>query len=753
MRADLDIFNGIIESVYDEIDKKKKKFKTEKNIVVGTIYKKPDSDIRKFIETFTSVLNKLYSENKLIYFLGDYNINLLNIDSHNPTNEFIELMYSHNFFPLVSRPTRIMQSSATLIDNIFTNNIDDTNLSLNGILVTDISDHFPIFHLNYSYSVEMEESYIVTRVYNEKNKNAYNETISSMNWIDVLNCENTQESFDIFHNKLIEIHDKCFPKIKIKKKYSNRKPWLTETLKNSIKMKNKLYHTSKKVQCVRTESNYKRYKNTLNHVLKMAEKKYYKELLLENKDNMRKSWSIIKSVIGKYKQKQNQKLFKLNDGSTTDNGKIISDKFNDFFINVGPNLAKNIPKMNKTPLYCMNDKIIESMFVDFVTNDEIKQILSNLKNSACGWDELSVKFMKLSIEFIIDPLTHICNQSLMEGIFPQQLKIANVIPLYKSDDPMHFNHYRPVSLLCILSKVFERIMYVRLLKFLEKMKIIYEKQFGFRKHHSTYMALILLMDKITKSLNKGEFVVGVFLDFSKAFDTVNHCILLKKLEFYGIRGIVLKWFESYLDCRSQYVTYNGEKSTPRNIICGVPQGSILGPLLFLIYINDLSNICGSMMPLLFADDTNLFKSGQNYKHIQNEIEKDLTKISEWLKINKLSLNIKKTQFMIFTNKNSTQPDFEIKIDGHRIDQTFKTKFLGVIIDSQLTWKEHINYICSKVAKGVGIIIRARKLLDKDTLMTLYYSFVYPYLQYCNHVWGNTFDKYLKKIICITKTCC
>ena len=136
--------------------------------------------------------------------------------------------------------------------------------------------------------------------------------------------------------------------------------------------------------------------------------------------------------------------------------------------------------------------------------------------------------MKLSIEFIIDPLTHICNQPLMEGIFPQQLKIANVIPLYKSDDPMHFNHYRPVSLLCILSKVFERIMYVRLLKFLEKMKIIYEKQFGFRKHHSTYMALILLMDKITKSLNKGEFVVGGFLDFSKAFDTVNHCILLKK---------------------------------------------------------------------------------------------------------------------------------------------------------------------------------------------------------------------------------
>ena len=638
-RADLGIFNDLVESIYIEIDRSQ--FNSEKNIVIGTIYRKPDSDICKFVEMLSVILDKLSKENKLVYLLGDYNLNLLNAESHSLTSEFIEMMYSHHFFPLISRPTRITQNSATLIDNIFTNNVCDVESSLNGILVTDISDHFLVFHINYKYTANDTESYFLTRVYSQKNKQIYKEKMSSLNWNDVVNEYQTQVSFDIFHDKLRAIHDECFPKIKIKKGYSNRKPWLTDSLKKSIKLKNKLYHLSKKIPCVRTESHYKSYKTTLNRLLKKAEKSFYNDLLINNKHNMRKSWSIIKTVIGKYKQSNCQKRFKLNDDSITDDKNIISEKFNDFFINVGPNLAKNIPKMNKNPLYCMPNSILESMFVEPVTSEEIKKLVMNLKKSASGWDDISTKFLKLSLEYIITPLTHLCNRSLQEGVFPEQLKIANVIPLYKSEDPMKFNNYRPVSLLCILSKVFEKIMYTRLLKFLNKLQIIYKNQFGFRKHHSTYMALMLLIDKITKSLDKGEFVVGVFLDFSKAFDTVNHEILLKKMEHYGIRGHVLSWFKSYLSSRSQFVTYNGVKSTQKNITCGVPQGSILGPLLFLLYINDLSKVCESMMPLLFADDTNLFKSGKDCDKIQNEIEHDLLKISEWLKINKLSLNIKK----------------------------------------------------------------------------------------------------------------
>ena len=380
----------------------------------------------------------------------------------------------------------------------------------------------------------------------------------------------------------------------------------------------------------------------------------------------------------------------------------------------------------------------------------MSNILLSLKISATGWDEIPVKLLKLSNCYIVQPLTFISNLSLSQGMFPDKMKLANVIPLYKSDDPMYFNHYRPVALLCILSKVFEKIMYSRLLEFLENYQILYKNQFGFRKKHSTYMALMILVDKITKSLENGEFVIGIFLDFSKAFDTVNHDILLQKLHHYGIRGTAFMWFKSYLSCRYQYVTYNSTESSKKLIKCGVPQGSILGPLLFLVYINDLANVCKTSMPLLFTDDTNIFFSGKDPHTIEAQINEELKYISEWLKTNRLSLNVKKTHYIIFATRNFTRPNLNVQIEGHTIDETYQTKFLGVIIDSNLTWKQHIMYISGKIAKGIGIIKKARKVLDKETLVTLYNSFIYPYLCYCSHVWSGTSVTYMNRLIILQK---
>ena len=257
------------------------------------------------------------------------------------------------------------------------------------------------------------------------------------------------------------------------------------------------------------------------------------------------------------------------------------------------------------------------------------------------------------------------------------------------------------------------------------------------------MAHMILVDNLIKSLENGEYVLGVFLDFSKAFDTVDHSILLSKMYHYDIRGVAFKWFQSYLADRQQYITYNGVQSSKKLIKCGVPQGSILGTILFLLYINDLVKVCSTTLPFLFADDTYLFISGKNLTEMAHSLNKELLEISPWLKINKLSLNVNKTHHMLFTKERKYIPCISINIDGQSIDEVGSTRFLSVHIGNRLTWKKHISYISGKVSRGIGVIVRARRILNSDALLTLYYSFIYPFITYCNHVWGSAYATSLK----------
>ena len=260
------------------------------------------------------------------------------------------------------------------------------------------------------------------------------------------------------------------------------------------------------------------------------------------------------------------------------------------------------------------------------------------------------------------------------------------------------------------------------------------------------MALIILIENLINAIDNGKCAGGIFLDFQKAFDTLDHCILLDKLYFYGIRGQAFDWFSSYLHNRQQLVNYYGCESDLKTIKCGVPQGSILGPLLFLLYINDLSKVSEYFMPILFADDTNLIATGYNLNNIVSEINKEIANIYAWVKANKLSLNIDKTKFMLFTPKCVTRSINGTFIDGNKIMEVTETKFLGVIIDCKLNCSPHITYISKKVAKGVGIILKARKLFDQETLLTLYYTFVYRYLNYCIHVWGKAYNVHIHDLI-------
>lgn len=746
LRPELNSPDHNIETLFCEIDKSISPF--SKNIIIGVIYRPPNTDMTKFNAYLNIVLDLIAKEGKLCYILGDFNINLLNESSHSQTHEFLDNMLSHSFLPVINRPTRVTEFSASLIDNIFTNNYDHNYECKQGVLLIDVTDHYPIFHINNKITATNEDKFIFKRIWDSKSYDKFINEINNTDWDPIYNCNDTQIAYTLFHNILYQIFDKHFPMKRIKLGYKTRKPWLTPAIKASIKHKNKLSYVAKLHPTAFNKTQYHHYKSLLNKIMRISERNHYQLALESNRTNLKKSWQILKEVIGRNSKKIINTKFTFGETETADS-EIISEKFNQFFLDIGHSLASAIPAENLHFNSFLHNDVTSSIYLSPVDNREIERIIKTLKKSSPGWDEITSDILGACSSIISHPLVHIINLSLMDGIFPTELKIAKVLPLFKNGDPSQLKNYRPVSILSTISKIFEKIMYTRLLDFFNKHNVLYKYQFGFRKGHSTDMALVTLIEKVSNALEKGEYVLGLFLDFSKAFDTVDHAILIDKLQHYGIRGIALKWIKSYINNRTQFVSYNGHYSSHGNITCGVPQGSILGPLLFLLYINDLAHVSKKLFILLFADDTNAFLSDTDISSLESTINIELHKLSIWLNCNKLSLNIDKTHFMLFCTRKPTR-EIHISLNNHCIAEARTTKFLGVIIDNKLSWKDHIAYIHTKISKNIGIIIKAGRYFNKDTVLNLYYTFIFPYLYYCNIVWGNTFKTHLQKLVTIQK---
>jgi hypothetical protein len=684
--------------------------------------------------------------------LGDFNIDLLN--SNNCNQLFLNTLLSNGFYPTIDRPTRIRDASATLIDNIFVN-IHNSHID-SSIWLADISDHLPIYiTLPYEHNSKPKNAVncISKRKYSEEQINAFREELTRTDWTSVYLAEGTQNKFNIFSSTITMLHDKFFPQINTKIKFSSTyKPWLTSSILNSIKKKNNLYKKLLKSKSPELKTKYLKYKNKLVSVIRMAEKNYYTNKLLEVKDNVAKTWKVMNEMIGRGPARNTITQIKSND-SIIDEPEEIANKFNEFFVNVGPDLAKEIPPSNKRPSDFLKGNFPDSMYISPTNEFEIMDIIKNLRNTnSKGSDDLPLSLIK-TCDFALSPiLTYLNNESFLEGVFPDSLKIAKVIPVHKSGDVKCISNYRPISILSTFSKISEKLIATRLNKYLLDKSILRDNQYGFREKLSTSMALLKLTDDISKSIDDGNVTVGVFIDLAKAFDTVDHSILLKKLAHYGIRGVANDWFCSYLTNRRQYVRIGKFNSVLSLIKCGVPQGSILGPILFLIYINDLNQISEILHTIMFADDTNLFLSGKNAIDVESQFNRELVLISEWFNVNLLSLNVKKTSYMVFSNARNSRID--ILLAGSKINQVYETRFLGVIISSKLNWNAHIDTVLNKISKTIGIIAKVRHLLPTSATRTLYLCLVEPYISYCNIVWAQSKPTtQLDKILRVQKKYC
>jgi hypothetical protein len=408
-----------------------------------------------------------------------------------------------------------------------------------------------------------------------------------------------------------------------------------------------------------------------------------------------------------------------------------------------------LPKDKSFKDYLKNKFNLKFTF-DNVDEENVGKIIDKLSPKASfGFDGISSKLLKSIKTAVVKPITIIINQMINTGIFPDKLKIGKIIPVYKKDDETQFTNYRPISLLPTISKIFERILFKQLYKFFLDNNLFYNSQYGFREGHSTEYATLELVDRITLEMDNMNTPIEIFLDLSKAFDTLDHHILIKKLEYYGLQGLSIKLMKSYLLDRKQYVELDESSSDMLNLTTGVPQGSILGPLLFIIYMNDIAQASKMFNFIIYADDTTLSTTIEivikNTKDqtLSDTINSELSMVNSWLKVNKLSLNVKKSKFMIFHTKKRQVQNLTLKIDNVIIERVSKFNFLGLTLDEYLTWKPHIDKTSNKISQCMGILNRLKHFLPLQAKVHIYNSLVLSHLHFGILLWGFKCEKVFK----------
>lgn len=690
-----------------------------------------------------------------VIYVGDVNINLLSKDS--TTLAYHSLLNNNGFLSLVNSPTRITSASQTCIDHVFVRHRDICSFK-SDVFDIGVTDHcilgLKYVNPNCGINERLNDSHLNEAVGTRYcDINLIKNKIKEVNFNHVLASNDVNLSYNKFQNILSHVLDSCMKNSSPNSKLNRAKnvtPWITSTILKKISKRKKLYKIYKRRPYdTKFESYFHRFSSNLTQEIDLTKNQFYESKLEKCKGDSAGQWRIINGLTGRKNNSTVDKI-ELHDNTIVSDPAIVARLINEHFISVqsgqmtsqGTVADGTLPSLYNQP---------RSFFFMPATVEEVKTVINSLKNKrSTGFDFINVEVVKSIANDISPALVHIMNLSFVTGVFPDMLKLSIVVPIWKKNDSLKLDNLRPISLLSVFSKLFEKICNVRLLKYLNYLEFFSGRQFGFIKGRSTEDALITVTDQIYNNYNLNLKTTGIFIDFKKAFDFVNHSILLNKLEAAGIRGVALDWFESFFTKRSQKVKVGNYLSTPHIVKSGVPQGSVMSATLFLIFINDLLELPFRGRINAFADDIALFYSHGQGQVIADSISHDMALLRSWCVKNCMEVNVSKTKYINFDSVGFT---FQSQIKYHDlncnaaicncqvIEKVSSFKYLGVTLDEKMSWDIHITELHRKIRCSIRTFYFLRNFCNAALLRTLYFALVNSKLQYGITCWGSSY-KYL-----------